>query len=580
MGVILWHQVEVAGDRVSSDVLGGELILDADIRVTYGIGLPGRFTVSLHDLPLAAATKLAGLVEDVPAGPDGGVPISLALGYLDGGPQAQVLAGRVERVSATAAERPVTTLSGGEEAAYRLLNQLTVDTPGPPATIANGTQKIAPAVLVGRVAQAAGVGVRAPVTPTDVQLSKLSLKGRHALDLVEQLSDLLEAEWLALDGELHFGTALAASEASGLPSPPDPSALAELALGEDCLVTYSPFETARLASFTPLVIGRRAPGRERVGVPAQETVSAFDFTVMGLPTLRAGQLVTVTVQDYGSPFTAFRIIDVTHEYSRQSGYACTGRAVRFEPAGPPGANRRYTAAARGASPEGFIDRMTQRSLALQRTQPAVEAAGVESSVPARRVATLRTGQQPEPAHVAPSVDAGIDPSGPELFDKPLLAPFAWHQVGLSVPVYPGMRALVAHSHSACQDAVLAGFLWANEPAMKPPPAAATDWWLCLPTKLGSDDLPDGGGANDLVAGDGRRVIECASLNLRVGSTLLTPLGKRPNEAAADVLLVEHTSKTKVTIAADGAVTVEAVKPITLTDGKVKLEIGGGKVKVS
>jgi hypothetical protein len=143
-----------------------------------------------------------------------------------------------------------------------------------------------------------------------------------------------------------------------------------------------------------------------------------------------------------------------------------------------------------------------------------------------------------------------------------------------------MRALLAHNRHARDDTSIAGFLWANEPEMTPPPAQKDDWWLCLPTKFDGDGLPTGGGANDLTTGDGRRVLEVAGLRIRVGSS--EDVGTRPKPGDLNELTVEHSSGTKVTIASDGTVSVKASAKssgISLSDGQVELTVSKGKVNV-
>jgi len=100
-------------------------------------------------------------------------------------------------------------------------------------------------------------------------------------------------------------------------------------------------------------------------------------------------------------------------------------------------------------------------------------------------------------------------------------------------------------------------------------------------ELGGDGRPTGKGANDLIAGDGRRVVESKGLLVKVGADKLTAVGERPSEGAADELEIQHASGATVKIATDGAVTVQAAsgKTLTLTDGSTTVEIGSGKVAI-
>src|SRR5205807_1410893 len=119
------------------------------------------------------------------------------------------------------------------------------------------------------------------------------------------------------------------------------------------------------------------------------------------------------------------------------------------------------------------------------------------------------------------------------------------------------------------DAVVAGFLWPDNPATRRPPNEPGDYWLALPTALDEDQLPTGPGVNDLIDATGHRVIQAAGLHLLVGADALPDVGVRPEPPTDSTVTIEHQSGTTITIDADGAVTISTDgKPITLTNGGV------------
>jgi hypothetical protein len=582
MGVILWHKIAFEQPRmtVSNDVLDGDFVLDADVQVDYGVEKPGIFHAEIPNLPLEKSRALAQAIEGSEPGPDGGIPVSIELGYLDGGPKAAVVTGRADRVWTEESTGMATVVEGYERAAFRMVKATRASRGGPPTSISNEGKAVTTTQVVKEILAPAGLEPAGLVSPADVTFSTISMVGENTFDLLEAFAKRVGAEILIQDGQALFGTAVAFPLGGPLPAVPDPSALARLLTAEDSLITIDPVGTGRLAEFKPLVFVPTPAARTAVERPPRETVHAFDFKVLGMPGLRAGQLVVATVADYADPFNAFRIVDLRHSYSRRSGYVCTGRAIRFALGAGPGVNRELTQLGRRASAAGVVARLRERSEAARVAHPSIDVGRLKTPKPDERVATFYYPQERTVTEATPSVDADISEQNAQVFDKPVMSPFAWHKVGLSVPLYPGMRAMLAQRHDLREDAIAAGFLWANKPAMERPKAKDGDWWLCLPTKLGGDGLPTGSGANDLTAADGRRVIEAPSLNLRVGQKVLSDVGVRPSEAPADQLVIHHTSETKITIDAQGAVEVNAKQPIKLVSGGVTLTVGNGKVTVS
>jgi hypothetical protein len=181
-----------------------------------------------------------------------------------------------------------------------------------------------------------------------------------------------------------------------------------------------------------------------------------------------------------------------------------------------------------------------------------------------------------------------------------------------------MKAVIAHNKGLSDDGLVAGFIWSEEtpgdpPAQTPepsktggsaapsadsensdkpggvitgtaaivPPASKTgDWWLCLPVDYPPPAPPpdpnqpaanstaqkrpvppadDTKAANDLTAGNGKRVIEAKGLKITIGADKLGKIGVRPTEGDDNVFLIEHKSGTSFQIADDGTLTITASK---------------------
>lgn len=601
MGVIISYLVEfpALGVKVSNDAVSGGLQVDAEITVTYALGEAGTFEIHLKDLPMAAHRQLVAALAGAGTGVDGGVKVSVRLGYLDApGARRTVLTGRVVKLTSSTRYPPLgITLSGFEEAAYKLLATVAVNVEKDVTRTARiMLRKITPTRAAERVAAAAGVELTGP--PDDEEeLASINSEDRHAFGLLRRLADTYGAELLVQEGAVQFGKAVSYPPESGLPSVPDPSALLALFTAEDTLVAVKGMTSARLAEFRPAHLGPVSPFGVESDLPTGD-VSAFDFTVLGVPDLRAGQLVAASVQGYQNPLEGFRITQLTHKLARDTGYVCTGRAMAFtkataSPAGTGSAkdgNRRATAKARRGTPQAVAAAITGRIRDELALTPSVDVGQVRTADPAARTASLGYGQSGDRQVVSPSVDLPVPDDDRLLPDKPLAAPFAWHRVGLSVPVYAGMRALLNDVRDVRDDTLVTGFLWANdsEGRMDRPKAHSGDWWLCLPTELSSGPTPrpTGKGVNDLTAADGRRVVEAVGLKVSVGKDVCSQVGDRPDEGAADEFLLRHESGTEVRIDAGGNVSVTAADngKVTVTSGgsgEVTVNAGsGGKVAVS
>jgi hypothetical protein len=297
-------------------------------------------------------------------------------------------------------------------------------------------------------------------------------------------------------------------------------------------------------------------------------------TALGHPRLRVGQLVTVAGLT-GVPTGPLRVSTVVHRFGTAAGYTAELGLIEA---------RAGERAQRHDGVRVVVDRWLGLVDRARNDHPSIDVGEVTGYEPGdndgRHVASLRYGQDPDPAVAAPSVGSPVDDTV-DLHDKPVASVFAFDRTGLVVPVYPKMRALLAHHRGAVNDALLAGFLWPDDPRYRRPANRPGDYWLALPTGLGDDGLPAGPGANDLVDATGHRVVQVAGLHITVGADRLPEVGTRPDPPTDSSITIEHASGTTITVGADGAVTISTSdNPITLTNGSVSLKLDGATVAVS
>ncbi|WP_164200544.1 hypothetical protein [[Micrococcus luteus] ATCC 49442] len=588
MGVVLWYQVEFPDQQVtlSSDVYSGKRLADATVKVVSGVDKLTTFDVTFADLPSDVLSTV--LAAHQKAGEGLGVRIRITLGYLDEpGNRGLLLDGYVDEITAARGYAPVgVKVSGHDTTSARLLiaKKQTDGTGGKDAkraTIAEA-EETSLADMVRAVTGSAGTHVVGTVGPEAEDKRKAFARdGGHAFALLQGMAEYFGAELLLQPEGVQFGTAVRLPAGSPKPNFTSLPRVLAYILTEDTLVTAEGKLSARLAQFTPMSFGGK--GRRVVDDrPDTESVRAFDFTVLGEPRLRAGQLVVAGVEGYSDPDRAFRILDLTHSFSPKEGYVCTGRAAFFDPDGKAHVNRDGSEKSRKASAAAVADRIKGIVKDAGSATPSVEAGQITASTPTARTASLVYRPDRATRVVSPSVQRDIPQDGPKLPDKPMASPFAWHNVGLSVPVYEGMRALLNQVRDSRDDSVVTGFLWSQEPAATPPESKAGDWWLCLPTEIsGNPALPSGKGVNDLTAADGRRVIEAVGLSVTVGKSACTNVGKRPSEGKSDTFLITHSSGTKVQIDDQGAVSVDAgSQQLVLKGGGVTVTLADGKVSIS
>jgi hypothetical protein len=169
---------------------------------------------------------------------------------------------------------------------------------------------------------------------------------------------------------------------------------------------------------------------------------------------------------------------------------------------------------------------------------------------------------------------------------PYLSPFAWGSCGLVLPRYPGTRVMLMHRNGKAEDPVDVGALW--ETKTGPDKAKPGDWWLILPVGVKNPDKASGTVpaahkgeiTNDLIDGDGNRVIEVGTLTIRIGKKGLNKVSgfKRPEPLTPQ----NENDQAHITVASDGAVTIHAAKNLTLKapNGDIKLESKNVDVKVT
>jgi hypothetical protein len=570
MGFIIWYQVQFPGIgpggllplRISNDIFSGEHVVDADITLKMPSGaVAGEFQIVFTNLPASVGETLRQQqVKRAPALP-GGISLPgakntpeplecrIALGYFEDAPALTrpdpVMVGAVTRVETTVEDDGSlrTEVRGQEMTGFKLLNT-------PISADCDNTLHLDR--LAARIAKTAGVELAGQA---DLGLAKglYAIQTNKAMDALRELTRQTRQPVAVVirDGTIYLGSTVGGSSGGTVELSSDTNLvkLKQMQFTEDTLDTSKPPKDRATQHATRL---------------------HYEAKTLGIPALRAGKRVKLGIPD--AP-TDVRVDAVTHRFSTQTGYVCDAQLV----AAKPGEAVEATSGARA-----FADGMADFAEKVQDRRPAVDVGEVAEYQPGtRHRATLNYGQSPAQGTIAPSVQTPVD-AGTQLRGQPIASPFAWHKCGLMVPVYEGMRAVLAHNRSLTNDALVTGFLWSEDPKLEPPANQPGDYWLCLPTGVAANK-PVGKGVNDLTDKSGQRVIQARGLKIQVGDTLLPEVGVRPT-VPPDLtgrVVVEHQSGTTITIDSGGAVTIETKgKDIVLKNGAATLSLSGPTVKVS
>jgi hypothetical protein len=174
---------------------------------------------------------------------------------------------------------------------------------------------------------------------------------------------------------------------------------------------------------------------------------------------------------------------------------------------------------------------------------------------------------------------------------PYSTPFAWGKCGLVIPYYVGTRILMTHRGGKAEDPIVTGAVWESG---KGPESKAGDWWLGLPVDVPENQrasIPESDtpripenlkASNDLIDGEGRRIIEVGEFIIRIGKKALQEAGKRPERKSEqnDTITIQHLDgECLLTLKADGTiilkgkkVEIEAVETITMKAKDVKISV--------
>jgi hypothetical protein len=571
MSLILWYKVVIEENSaaggllagaasllglglpvtVSSDVYSGSYILDATINLEMKSGATAStFEVKLINLPKDLVNTIkdkqkSGLAQKPPQP----LQVKVFLGYLEDLPLLTatdpVMVGAVRRLKSEVNGNGLleTTLIGEEISGYKLRTKTAFEKSWPGQTA--GDQVLKDILQDTSVDLADGHGLSA------IQFQDFTLKEGNRLLALNKFAQQkqVRAPLVIRDQKLFIKDSVGA----GAP-------VATFSADENLVSQLERQENEEITD---------EPGKKATDPITATARTAQQVVVLGNPKLRAGQQVTLKLPDDTSD--TYRIINVKHSFSNVSGgYTCVVLLVHAEPG---------KLAEVPVGVEALADTLQNAT-----TRPAsslIDVGQVKSYTAGKdkHVATLDYGQSPQDDSVAASVQTPVDETV-QLINTPMLAPFAFHKTGLIVPTYPKMRVLLAHNRGEVRDAVIAGFLWSNEPAYERPQSQAGDYWLCLPTELDNDGLPTGKGANDLTDSAGRRIIQTKAFQIFVADDQLPAVGVRPTPPDASTLVIEHQSGAKITIDKDGKITIETKsKELALTNGSVTLSLNGSTVEV-
>jgi hypothetical protein len=610
--------------KVSNDVSAisaGDFLLDADVTVTMGRDTAGTtFTIIVYNLPqnqldiLDAAINPKNYLQSV----------KVQLGYFETKVQLVVdgiyekIESKVAADSTTGQNRLVTTISGKEKAlracsdakySCTLSDDNAADLASAAKSVlsevaskANKTAHPGIDKLVDQTIHITGglTGKTATTFNNNSILTVLAEMASNAKSPSDAKSasnksgSNAKAELLLVDGKVYLGAPIEYD-----PDPPGASG-----------ITFDP--SVNLAQFSKVKVNvkpkkdsnTKAPTADQADAPTDSTIRAFSFTALGDPTMRPGQKVTLSsltaptfsgLKDPTFP-EEFRINTVTHQLSGSAGYICTGEAV----------DAANVAAAREAikpSAAGGAQDVASAIKSEAGKNPVIEVASVKAAADKDKYpyqADLYYGQTRKDEQ-QPSIEVAITSNDCQVYrHRPIASPFAWRKCGLVTPVYPVMKALVAHNAGLATDGIVTGYTWSKLPDLPPPPNEPGDWWLCLPMDVDAksllppdakltaqdekgnptfdwgkdwkwDDFDKTKAVNDLTSHTGKRIIEVKGLKITVGASKLATIGTRPSEGPDDDFLIEHASGTSIHIDSNGALTIDASNASLTIKGNVVIE---------
>ena len=546
---------------ITNDVYSLGLILDADVTLTMAEGaVADTFKVTVYDLPEQVVDALKAAYQNKK------MSATINLGYFDMPSlllgNHPVMKGIVEKIDSSMGDdaRLKVEITGTEDTGYALLHTAGVVSRRGKSTLDEMVQaQLALIRPPAQVTLAPGSTLKSP------EVEDFTVHAGSVLSALAQLTDKAGQPLIVGDGKVQIGPAVGSQQA---PVSFDPDVnLVKLGSAQQ---ESSPDSSGGASRGTASGSG---------GSDDREVKNGLTLTVLGHPGLRVGQMVTVTGLRVDNPAGPRRIVRVLHKYDTAHGYVCEVTLADLA------VGRRFPNATGAA---GVVDQWNRAIVSARLNNPTVDMGEVTSYSPGRQRGansahrtTLRYPQVPADRDQSPSVSSVVSADSDELHNKPMVSSFAFDKVGLVTPVYPGMRAVLVHNRSLTNDALVAGWVWPSNPPSTPPPNEVGDYWLALPTELDSNGKPTGKGVHDLTDARGARVIHARALHLVIGASALGGVGSRPAVPDDDTVTIEHSSGTKITIDAQGAVSITTSgKKISIGNGSVSLAVDGSSVAVS
>ena len=386
MGFVIWFALEVAGAgpggavplRVSNDVLDGDYVLDAEIRVDLVAGAAASsFTAVLADLPADVAETLKSRHRE--GGRTRPLQATVSLGYFDdpaskSDPVLRAVVTSI-RTRVNGAGLLETELRGMELAGYWLLNT-------PVQADQDGDRPLGE--LVGKVADQASKKAGGQVSVTVPQDSGLpavpgfTLRNGSGLEALRAIAEAAQAPLVVADGSILVGRTV------GRGGPVVFSA-------EDNIVSLDQLQEE------PEDLSVPAPPGNGSADAAGEARTSLDLVVLGDPAIRAGRAAQVQPADPKDVLPGpLRVERARHTFSSRTGYTCAVTVVAARPG---------ERATRRTGAHGVVDRIRDLAETVREQRPAVDVGqitGYADGAGGKHLATMRYGQSPPADAVAPS----------------------------------------------------------------------------------------------------------------------------------------------------------------------------------